>query len=244
MRDEFLSPDGLDVCYRALSLGAVITRGGLEQGLKSDHPDATRGQAGHLSGWLEYEGVYPYLSFQEAMLLDKEPGTWTQQEIINASWRVETLGVILWSLSIFGDLQPYDHIFNLDEVLPPLCMLRPIEEFMRHARLRSFDRIAEARDLAELWHWRARTTRIQRGGVEPPFGMTFPEIIKMAAEKAHEDGAIPSPIGDDFPAFGKPYAELREAEYKVATSIAVERHYALNWLCGYSEDWDATPTDT
>ena len=28
------------------------------------------------------------------------------------------------------------------------------------------------------------------------------------------------------------------------TAAVVERHYALNWLCGYASDWDSVPTDT
>jgi hypothetical protein len=28
------------------------------------------------------------------------------------------------------------------------------------------------------------------------------------------------------------------------TAAAVERHYVLNWLCGYASDWDSVPTDT
>ena len=48
----------------------------------------------------------------------------------------------------------------------------------------------------------------------------------------------------DFPAFGKAYRNLSEDEYEQATSIAMERHLALNWLCGYDSDWDETPTDT
>jgi hypothetical protein len=27
------------------------------------------------------------------------------------------------------------------------------------------------------------------------------------------------------------------------TAAAVERHYALNWLCGYASDWDSVPTE-
>ena len=27
-------------------------------------------------------------------------------------------------------------------------------------------------------------------------------------------------------------------------AAVVERHYALNWLCGYASDWDSVPTDT
>jgi hypothetical protein len=111
--------------------------------------------------------------------------------------------------------------------------------------LRPRKEIEAMRDLAQLWHWRARTTQLQqRGDVEPPADLTFEEIISMTANGALEAGDIPRVIGDDFPAFGKAYAELDSEELAIATSIAQERHFGLNWLCGYSRDWDETPTDT
>jgi hypothetical protein len=44
--------------------------------------------------------------------------------------------------------------------------------------------------------------------------------------------------------FGKPYAELTESEWSTMQSIASERWYGLNWVCGYAMDWDKVPTDT
>jgi hypothetical protein len=69
-------------------------------------------------------------------------------------------------------------------------------------------------------------------------------IVRDAATHAYEQGDIGEPIGADFPLFGKAYREMTDDEYSRATSIAMERHFALNWLCGYSDDWDETPTDT
>jgi hypothetical protein len=37
---------------------------------------------------------------------------------------------------------------------------------------------------------------------------------------------------------------LSDDEYSYCRSLAVERHKALNWLCGYAERWDKVPTDT
>lgn len=74
--------------------------------------------------------------------------------------------------------------------------------------------------------------------------MTFKEIIKEVAERAYKEHAIPIMQDRDFSLFGKPYYKLTEEEYSIATSIAMERHYTLNWLCGYSTDWDTTPIDT
>lgn len=51
-------------------------------------------------------------------------------------------------------------------------------------------------------------------------------------------------IDGDFPAFDKAYREATAEESEVLRSIALERHYTLNWLCGMGEDWDEVPTDT
>ena len=42
------------------------------------------------------------------------------------------------------------------------------------------------------------------------------------------------------------YRDLTDEEWSSIRSIAFERHFALNWLCGYAPDnrWDETPTDT
>jgi hypothetical protein len=68
----------------------------------------------------------------------------------------------------------------------------------------------------------------------------------MAANAAHESGDIRFVIGDDFGVKGKPYGELSPEEWSEVRSITIERHRALNWLCGYSpnNEWDQTPTDT
>ena len=58
--------------------------------------------------------------------------------------------------------------------------------------------------------------------------------------------SLPEMIDNDFPAMGKAYRELDGREWSEVRSITMERHYALNWLCGLAPNnqWDATPTDT
>ncbi len=79
-----------------------------------------------------------------------------------------------------------------------------------------------------------------------PGGRSIDEIIRLASAKAAEDGVIPPSIDNDFPALGKAYRDLSAQEFSNATSIAMERHRALNWLCGYAANnrWSETPTDT
>jgi hypothetical protein len=169
----------------------------------------------------------------ERGLIDRHPSTWTPQEVVNATWRQESIGVLLWALSEYEELPPYDSEFaNVAEVVP---VLAPTEQFVTQAVLRPDDEIERARDVAELWHWRSRTTQLQNA---PDAYASVREehdldaIVRAAATHAYEQGDIAEPIGDDFPAFGKAYRDLTDDEYARATSIAMERHLALNWLCG------------
>jgi hypothetical protein len=143
-------------------------------------------------------------------------------------------------------LLPYDEQANseLTNKLP----IEPTDVLIKKATLRPHELIEKQRDLAELWHWRSRTRQLQVSGHEfkLPEGMTIEKILQRVSTKAAADGVIPTPIGDDFPAFGKSYRDLTPQEYSQATSIAMERHHALNWLCGFAPGnrWAETPTDT
>ncbi len=77
-------------------------------------------------------------------------------------------------------------------------------------------------------------------------GLSIEDVIRLAAEEAVSRGDLAEALGDDFPIFGGPYRDSSADEWAQATSIAMERHKALNWLCGYTPQnrWDEVPTDT
>ena len=245
-KKEGTKPQGEEVvACRALCLGALIVRSEFEKIVQNIH-DLTvlkvhEELIGRLNAWLDQEELVLYQSSHEKTLLDKPPGSWNWQEVINANWRLEALGVLLWSLSLLDELPPYDTEFTQQDVLKPLGLFGPAGDFRKRVHLRPANAIESARGTTELWHWRSRTARIQDEGLRQTDGVDFPEIIKMVAGKAYQNGDIPKPVEDDFPAFDNPYAKLSQEEHSRATSIAAERHYALNGLCGYAGDWDETP---
>ena len=242
------APRDEDVARRLLCLGAVVSRAVAAEDLRTvtDVEELAEMEEflRDLDGWLDEEGLRAHLSAEERDFFTTPLENVTEHTIVQLSWRAESAGVLAWALQLVDRLPPYDEQFSGTGDLLPLA--EPIDEFLRGCDLRPRDEIERARDVAELWHWRARTTDLQREqpGLELPGDTTFPEIIGNAASAAFAAGDIPPPIGNDFPAFGKGYAALEEAELDEARSIAMERHFALNWLCGYSEDWDETPTDT
>lgn len=183
----------------------------------------------------------------EQDFMQKGPTEVTEQSLIDANWLAESAVCLLWALGYVSELPPYDQRANpeLTNELP----VRPVSILVKEAVLRSVGMIRKHRELAELWHWRSRTRQLQESGRMPEAlvgGMTIDKVIKVSSVKAAEDGAFPSPINDDFPALGKAYRDLTKEEFSLVTSIAMERHRAFNWLCGYASGnrWENTPTET
>ena len=170
----------------------------------------------------------------------------TPQARIDLSWSAESVVCLLWALGCISELPRYDENASAD--LTNKLPSGPSTLLLSDAVLREPALVDRQREIAELWHWRSRTRQLKESGYEfaLPGDKTIEEIIKTAAIRAAENGAIPTPIGDDFPAFGKAYRDLTGEEYSQAASIAMERHRAFNWLSGLAPGnrWRDTPTDT
>ena len=156
--------------------------------------------------------------------------------VIDAVWRGEALGTLLWALQL-TELPAYDHPFPAKEIVgidPGTGDLREDEE------------IDLERESARLWHWRARTTELQEAGSVqlPPRFASFDQLIAATAMRGYEQGLLPAPMRGDFRAYGKVYRHLSPRQRAEAHSIAVERHHALNWVTGGGKSWDDVPLDT
>jgi hypothetical protein len=178
--------------------------------------------------------------------------TMSEQQHRDGTWRAEAFQMLAWALGHVPSLPAWD-----TQVDGQFMKSYPPESFgpdLRKAKLISSDDIIHAREVAELWHWRSRTKMLIDRGEPWPRELSRPEeglvsydaIARMAARTAKERGDLKHIIEDDFPAFGKAYRDLNAVEYSIVTSISRERHFALNWLCGYAPGnrWDETPTDT
>jgi hypothetical protein len=171
-----------------------------------------------------------------AAALARLPADAGDAAVVDAVWHGEALGTLLWALQL-AELPPYDQPFGPEEV---------VEGDLDEAKLRDEEELELERESARLWHWRARTTELQaEGDVELPSRYaSFDQLIAATAMRGYEQGLLPPPMRGDFRAFGKVYRHLTHEQHAEAHSIAVERHHALNWLCGEGETWDDVPLDT
>lgn len=243
---------------RFICLSALNTRGAFEAVMKmpEQQPDLPAEAAetlieeheklaDELNEWLREEGLWRHLSTEEKSLMTRAAGAWSMQETIDATWRLEAAGVFAWALGFVDELPLYDAQFDQKAVTKHAGLFKSSREVIEKARLRSEDEIREARETTEFWLWRARTAMLMQEPeeYEVPPETDFEEIVLKAAQKGKEDGLF-EPIGNDFPAFGKAYRDLSEQEWNEMRSIAYERLYGLNWLCGYADDWDDIRCDT
>jgi hypothetical protein len=168
--------------------------------------------------------------------LERLPDEGATAAVVDAVWRGEALGTLLWALQL-AELPPYDHPFETAAV---------VEIELEGAELRDAEDVGLERESARLWHWRARTTELQSTGrIElPERYASFDQLIAATAMRGYEQGVLPPPMRGDFRAYGRVYRHLEPDQHAEALSIALERHHALNWLCGEGSSWDDVPLDT
>lgn len=244
------APHKNEIAIRAYCLSALLVRNEYEmsmQNIESDPIFSTKDTEilQSLNKWCTSEEIESSFSTSEHKLYKKKVGTWSRQEIINISWRNQSLGVLLWALSLYDEMVAYDDGFRLNENLfNRLGVLIPMKEFSKRIKLRSIEEIRFQRDVAEHWHWRCRTHEIIKSGRTSPENTSWNEIITRSADTGYSDKTNPKPINGDFPVNGIAFKDLSEGNFAVIRSSIMERHYALNWLCGYSKNWDEVSTDT
>ncbi|MEA2209622.1 MAG: hypothetical protein QOF54_2099 [Solirubrobacteraceae bacterium] len=241
---EPAAPDQDAVVDRVLCISAVAMLGAIATGVEEGAMDegAAAKYVTETHRWLIREKLAHALSSAERTLLAKPQPEWTQDEVAEAGWRNESMGVLLWAIGALEELPPYDVRFERLPSFVPL--LAPTSGFRATASLRSPGAIEKARGAAELWHWRARARHVLESDDPRSKGRDLDAIACQTATLAFAEGSLPEPIDGDFPAYGKPFRALDADEYAAVTSSAVERHHALNWLAGRGSDWDAVPTDT
>ena len=168
--------------------------------------------------------------------VERLPGADQDAAVVDAVWRGEALGTLLWALQL-AELPPYDRPFDTAEV---------VGAELDGGSLRDAEELELERESARLWHWRARTADLQSaGGVElPQRYASFDQLIAATAMRGYEQGLLPAPMRGDFRAYGTVYRNLSPDQRSEAHSVAVERHHALNWLCGEGESWETVPLDT
>lgn len=231
-----------DVADRLLVLSAICRRAFLEneRGDLGEDPEAERFD---LVAWLRDEGLDRLATPAERALLDTRVGTLDPKAAATASWQTEALASLGWALALVDAAPDYDAPADPAALLALLPA--PWERsapFRQRASLRDEATIATERERAELWHWRAGASEAlasARGADRQDILVAIDEV----AEASRRAELLPSLVGGDFPARGRPFRDLEPDALAEIGTVAEERLRALNWLCGFGSGWDDIPLD-
>jgi hypothetical protein len=259
---EPVPPGPPEVVARSLCLASLLARGHLESAipLSPDPADAAAYMelARRLNRWLNEQDFTAHFTTDELLLLSTSPGSWSPEQHRAHASRVEALGVLLWAVGRFNRLPSYEEPFPEPDLEPLVgwcrqgfaCPTHPkLAGFPRHggswltevAQMRSYELIRSLRSTAECWHWRGEVAALQRAHTPPPAGQDYAVMVAVAAEEAHSAGAIPRPVEEDFPLFGRPFGRAERAVQERIATLAQARRLALNWLSGFATPWDQVP---
>jgi len=247
-----------DIAARAVCLGVLTFRARFESIRFGDDRRAEEQAAGMITGvtnWFRGAGLSEALIAPEQALFDLPPNSW-QRPILQALAEAmieESIAVLFAGLNLVAALPAYDSRVDADELLRLLPFLSdspfvthhgmdPREEWSAMAtsvsRAPDTD-ITRGEKIAGLWWWRAVSESLAREGTLPR--VRLGEVLRDGAPTGRALG-IPY-AGDDFAAFGKPYAALTAVEHKAVSVIAEARVRAYRWMSG-DVAWDEVPMDS
>jgi len=196
-------------------------------------------------------GLWNDMSTKEDKFLHTYPQDLKPQDLNNISWRKESALALMWALGMLSVFPSFDNETD-PAFLSRIPRFEDVPQFIQNAKLRSPEELESKRSLAQSWHWRSRTRELIEAGrpfpliTEAPQFKSYDDVIRFSAKALKDEGALLEIVDEDFLAKGKAYRDLTKDEWLEIRSVTMERHFALNWLCGYAPGnrWDETPTET
>jgi hypothetical protein len=98
------------------------------------------------------------------------------------------------------------------------------------------------RELADVWHWRARTELLLRVASATD-RREYETAVREVAAEALDAGIVPALHDGDFATSGRKFEDLAVGEVEELVAVTSQRLRALNWLCGFGDSWDDVPLD-
>ena len=87
-------------------------------------------------------------------------GTISEAGAMNATWKYESLWVLLWALGIVEELSFPNEICDCDLVMGTMRRFKGLDDFMANTTLRPLEEILQALDLHYRYHWAAVNARV------------------------------------------------------------------------------------
>jgi len=228
----------VDVARRFIIVNSVIRRVVIDSNLDAD----ALGLAFDLREWLRAEDLWNDATADEQAILSTPPGGFGPDDVADVSLHAEGLAILGWSLGMIEipTAEELSKMLGDDDLVPgPWQKTAP---WIASQSMRSEPIIAFARELAELWSWRYQIEPFRRMAK----GRELMEIERTIRDVTHEGtstGLLEPGKKGGFQVGGIPVTQMDPFEIDELLVLQTERLMALNWICGYGEDWDSVPLE-
>jgi hypothetical protein len=229
------SMDAIRVARRSLVLAAVVCRASIER--NAGHPEAAS-LHNRILEWLTKLDLWDAVESSEEKILHTSLGKLEQQDVLRATWYVEGLAILAWTLKQF-EFPRHDQEVDPVEVADAVWFLsEDAEELIRTARLRDPTELEACRELLYAIHSRLRDFIRSRGrkNFTRWIEKTWIDVLRLEATHLIVD--------DDLGIDDKPISEAEDYRIQECMHITFERHRAINWLFGGYPSYSQTPVDT
>jgi AhpD family alkylhydroperoxidase len=246
-------PSPQRVARRALAMTALTARAILEQAGVTVKPPSMRqgrfrfvtrwftsreGERQELLTWVETIGVGDELEPNEWEVLQRPIGRLEAFQQVNATWRLEGLVVLAWALGRY-ELPRHDQTVPVDPLLRSLEIFNTVgaKELLVNPRLRPREEIGKLRGRLFAVNWRLVNQRVNPGVID------FAEFARTCWFGPLDVSGLPL-VDGDLALAGKRLDRASSELFGKASSIAVERHHAVNWLWEGPERYSDASEDT
>lgn len=221
----------LELLGRAVTLATVAKRGMIEM---DDEADVFSRETDRFenSTWARTE-LSSWITDAELGALNTNIDKLDDDQMALCDEALYSAGAVAWALrAVPGETLPVgdDDDFNAAVLNWAPGPWEKVRSLQKRARQRSDEELAAERERAELWYW--------RGNDE----ISTDDLAEVVAEVG-EAKLIPTVDGDFATDAGTPFASLTEDERDDITYIAQARLRALNWVCGFGDNWETAPLD-
>jgi hypothetical protein len=126
-------------------------------------PEQAEMERKRLLTWARELALEQELEQKELSVLQQQVGSLMRQSTVNATWRLEGLGVLAWALGLF-ELPAYDQLVDAGELLPAVAFLDlgKATALLAAPSLRSQEELRKLRDQCFALHWRLRDFRLNK----------------------------------------------------------------------------------
>lgn len=127
--------------------------------------------------WLKEESLWEFVSENEKVFLEAQAPS--EQQMIDATWRIEALSVLAWALQKIPSISNFRAPCEVNEIKAACSFyLGSTKEFLGTSELRSEDEIYDVNEMNYDSHWKVRDAQIHRRPV--PDG-----IISSVVQERH-----------------------------------------------------------